>query len=308
MGGLPSRIVYRARPSKPVHREPSKLEQAIVAQAELEAHAAVLIALHPGDDAFAARVNANVSKGRSAVEKERTVASPSTDIAKAREVWNGTIAAHQQLASTLVLEEEGRISHEYAAKETKRLRDDIRIHDQVGREAMKAAVADTLEAARMMRAGYDSSLEPAVITADELTANRLTKSGSPVDIVDRGRRLVADNQVKAARAYVLAVGTLEPRPQGADMLLQEYAKALNSTDPILRAASDLEKLAVDSEAAFTIERARFLTTSGLGVDRAGDPGTGAPGQTAQSSMAAKLRTWEQDPDAPQAANLTPDAE
>lgn len=297
------RATHRAGPPTHISTRSSeadrRLTAAIVAQATLEGNAEALIALDPDNAERVARIRANVAAGRRALEKEQNMSKPVTTLAEARAIWEGTKAAHQQLKDVQILEEEGRVSHEYATGEIKRLRDLLRITDSTGRDAMRVAVEDTMERARLLRSEYDSSLDPMTVTADELTASRLTKSGSPVDLIARAQQLIADGQVRAARAYILAIGTLEPRPEGAGPLLHEYQQALHASDPTLRKASDLEALATETASAFDVERSQWLTATGLGVDRAGDPGDGSPGQRAQSSLHAKLEEWRTHPEVAQ---------
>ena len=148
----------------------------------------------------------------------------------------------------------------------------------------------------MLRAQAEGEGDPGRDVADELAAARLSKSNGD-DLVRDARRLIAAGQPEAAKKYVLALQLTDPRPKSAGQVANEYAAAMNEASPTLRAASAVERTARDAADAFEVERNGFMAESGLGLDMAGEGGTGQPGQPARASLRRKLRRWEHDGEA-----------
>jgi hypothetical protein len=213
---------------------------------------------------------------------------------KALSRWRGlTMAPAAELAKLNA--DAPKLPPEWVASERKRLLEAIRIGDVGGRDAVKQYLTGAATEAALLRAAYEGEGDPGRAVADELAAARLAK-GNGDDLVRSARRLIEAGQPEAARKFILALDLVEPKPKLAGQAKNEYQVAMQDAAPTLRAASAVERTARDAAVAFEVERNGFLADSGLGLDMAGEVGSGQPGQAGRASMRRTLRRWEADPE------------
>ena len=104
--------------------------------------------------------------------------------------------------------------------------------------------------------------------------------------------MLEDGQPGRATVYV---GAIRQRGGRAPLGLQDVARgveeALDQTDPQRARAAEIERSIGDNLARFRQTRLAALRDGGIGVTSRGEAGTGASGQVASASVAAKMAAF-----------------
>lgn len=168
----------------------------------------------------------------------------------------------------------------------------IRVADAEASNALRVYQREALAEARALRAAAEAGRNPMDRVADELERQRLVASAaSGESFVQQAKAALAAGQPR--RADLLLAVAEDKGAKFVSETLVEVMAALDASDPKRAEAKALEDAVATNSREFVIGRSRMLTKYGVGTDAAGAIGTGAPGQTASSSLSAKLSAWAQ---------------